>query len=127
MKVMSVNNSNSNYKKQQSFQALNLDSAPRLRNAGENVVEGVKLALTPKEGDAKSIIGAIAQYNDVSIGAYSKNSPENGKLWLKVSSDGQDRYNDSFETVGKTAKEIGDALTKAIKALFDDASKRRSF
>lgn len=124
MRVIKVSDSYSNVHKRQSFKALNIDDDFKLKDAGENIAEGVKLSLLPGQRENESVITSIARYNDVNIGAFSKSSTAKGNMWLNVrsTSNGVTRFNDCLETAGKTAQEIASLLKNEVKVLFDEAS-----
>lgn len=121
MRIMNTNNHYNS--KQQSFQALKINEM-NIKQAGEHIFNGVRLALIPKEGKLFSNIYELAQQGDIYISAHPQNAlaQEKDCLILDVIRGNNKVYYHNFGTKEyKTSEELAEALDKRITQMHKDA------
>lgn len=112
MKIISMNN-----KMQTSFESLNIHEES-LRKAGENVFEGVRGALIPKENSLYSPLHEFALTSDIYI--CKSSAPES--LFVRVKKGFVEYVLSSFRGQGKSPAEITKSLIDEVTSLYEGAS-----
>lgn len=125
MRIMSINNNASNCKKSPAFESLHLNQKS-IYEAERNVFEGVRLALTPKEGKLLSEVHELAEKAEIIINVPSQESHQQNTMDFIVTKlrEPLSIETGSIKTKNQAPEQIAEAIITKLTEMYSQIKRK---